>query len=332
VPGNADLDSLVPRLKDVVDDHLVELFGSHPESPTSECWDVLETCQLPPERPLSPGYERVSARMVSRTDPAANPMKLSTGQTVLGYQDHYLVDGGRARIILSCLVMPGAVMENQPFLDQFRRTLFRRRLRPRRVIGDTAYGTVENLQGMDQAGIQLMTPLPNWEKSSPYFKVAAFTYDTEQDAYHCPNGATLTLRNVDTANERKQYRAPIASCRACRLRERCTANRRGRVIYRSFHADLLERVLAYEGTSAFETAMRKRRVWLEPLFAEAKQWHGLSRFRLRGVHNVNIEGLLIAAGQNLKRYLAKQGWGKRWGPHGRLLSSSVVEIGSRVVT
>src|SRR6185312_2799760 len=97
----------------------------------------------PPDRPRSPSSERVSARMVSRTDPDATPMTRSTGQTVLGYQDHYLVDGGRARIILSCLVMSGAVMENQPFLDQLRRTLFRRKLRPQRVIGDTAYGTVE---------------------------------------------------------------------------------------------------------------------------------------------------------------------------------------------
>lgn len=323
VPGNADLDSLVPRRKDVVDDHLVELFGSHAESPTSKRWDVLETCQLPSNRPLSPSDERVSHRMVSRTDPDATPMKLSTGQTVLSYQDHSLVDGGRARIILRCLVMPGDVMENQPFLDQFRRTLFRRKLRPRRVIGDTAYGTVENLQAMDQAGIQLMTPLPNWEKSSSSFKTAAFTYDTEQDVYHCPNGATLTLRNVDTANERKQYRAPIANCRACPLRERCTSNRRGRVISRSFHADLLERVLAYEATPAFEKAMRKRRVWLEPLFAEAKQWHGRSRFRLRGVHKMNIAGVLIAAGQNLKRYLAQHGWGKRWGPNGQLTVSSI---------
>jgi transposase len=112
VPGNANLDSLLPHLKDVVGDHLVELFGSQIESSTSERWDVLESCRLPPDRPRSPSYERVSARMVSRTDPDATPMKLSTGQTVLGYQDHYLVDGGRARIILSCLVMSGAVMEN----------------------------------------------------------------------------------------------------------------------------------------------------------------------------------------------------------------------------
>ena len=170
VPGNADLDSLVPRLKDVVDDHLVELFGTQAESPTSDHWNIVEECRLPADRPLSPGYERLSHRKVSRTDPDATPMTLSTGRTVLGYQDHYLVDGGRARIILNCLVLSGDVMENQPFLDQFRHTLFRRKLRPKRVIADTAYGTIENLTAMDQAGIQMLTPLPNWEKSTPVFQ------------------------------------------------------------------------------------------------------------------------------------------------------------------
>lgn len=49
--------------------------------------------------------------------------------------------------------------------------------------------------------------------------------------------------------------------------------------------------------------MRKRKVWVEPLFAEAKDWHGLRRFRLRGLANVTVEGLLIAAGQNRVRSL-----------------------------
>ena len=64
--------------------------------------------------------------------------------------------------------------------------------------------------------------------------------------------------------------------------------------------------------------MRKRKVWLEPLFAEAKQWHGLRQFRLRGLQNVNMEGLLVAAGQNLKRWLSATGRGHRHGPTGSL--------------
>jgi len=62
--------------------------------------------------------------------------------------------------------------------------------------------------------------------------------------------------------------------------------------------------------------MRKRSVWVEPLFGEAKDWHGLRRFRLRGLWNVNVEALLIATGQNLKRLLRQRGWGRRPWPTG----------------
>ena len=61
-------------------------------------------------------------------------------------------------------------------------------------------------------------------------------------------------------------------------------------------------------------------MWVEPLFAEAKEWHGLRRLRLRGLMNANIQGLLIAAGQNLKRFLAASGWGRRHAPFGSLLA------------
>ena len=46
----------------------------------------------------------------------------------------------------------------------------------------------------------------------------------------------------------------------------------------------------------------------------------LTRIRQRGLENVNIEGLLIAAGQNLKRFLAASGWGRRHAPCGNLVA------------
>ena len=78
----------------------------------------------------------------------------------------------------------------------------------------------------------------------------------------------------------------------------------------------------YHATEPYAKAMRKRKVWVEPLFAEAKDWHGLRRFRLRGLEKVNGEALLIAAGQNLKRLLSWRGWGRRPFPGGRPASCS----------
>ncbi len=64
-------------------------------------------------------------------------------------------------------------------------------------------------------------------------------------------------------------------------------------------------------TAAYRKVTRKRQVWVEPLFGEATDWHGLRRFRLRELDNVNIEGLLIAAGQYLTRSLGTAGWVRR---------------------
>jgi len=33
------------------------------------------------------------------------------------YRDHYIGDGGKARIILSALVSPASIMDNTPLLD-----------------------------------------------------------------------------------------------------------------------------------------------------------------------------------------------------------------------
>ncbi len=104
------------------------------------------------------------------------------------------------------------------------------------------------------------------------------------------------------------------------LKARCTDSANGRPVSRSFDEAYLERVRGYHGTAAYRKAMRKRKVWFEPLFAEAKEWHGLRRFPLRGLASVTMEGLLIAAGQNLKRWLAATGWGRRHAPCGSLVA------------
>jgi hypothetical protein len=56
------------------------------------------------------------------------------------------------------------------------------------------------------------------------------------------------------------------------------------------------KVPSYHGTGAYKKTIRKRQVSVEPLLAEAKEWHGLRRLRLCGLLNANIQGLLIAAG------------------------------------
>jgi transposase len=270
-----------------------------------------------PDRGTVRGHDRRTADYrVSTTDPDASPMWQTSGRTHLGFHDHDVVDGGKARIVLAALVTPAEVMENQPMPDLLWRTCFRWKLRPRQVTGDTTYATLENIVAVEDEGIRADVPLPSGPHPPGIFRRDAFAYDPDADVYRCPGDQVLTFRNVKAGERVRVYQAEAATCQGCALRSRCTTGSSSRRIHRNYDEAYLERVRDYHATPADQKAIRKRQVWVEPLFAEAKEWHGLRRFRLRGLEKVNAEALLIAAGQNLKRLLSRWGWGCRPWPSG----------------
>ncbi len=147
VEANADLDSLVPRFCHAAKTHMAGLFADDVRTDAAERepeagadalsagvirlpnvagdevgraepprWKLLEQRRLDPHRPAVGAYRRTTDFRVSPTDPDAAPMRTSSG-TKLGYHDHYVVDGGKRRIILAALVTPADVMENQPMRD-----------------------------------------------------------------------------------------------------------------------------------------------------------------------------------------------------------------------
>jgi transposase len=247
-----------------------------------------------PDRTISRGaYRRRSDFEASPVDPDAALMARKGGGLHFGYHDHYAVDGGRARIILGVLVTPADVMENQPFLDLLWRVRFRWQLRPMRR------SRTSGRSRMPAAG-------PTRRSRT----------GTARPATARPASATTRTGTSTAARRGSPSRADAATCNACPVKAACTASAHGRTIQRSFHAEYLDRVRTYHETAAYRQAMRKRSVWVEPLFGEAKDWHGLKRFRLRTLWKVNSEALLVATGQNLKRLLRTRGWGRRPWPNG----------------
>ncbi len=294
---------LHPSLENTTREELTRMNG--------ERQDWIER-QGEPDRAVMRGtYRRMSDFQVSTTDPDATVMSTKGGGSHLGYHTHYIVDGGKARIILAALVTPSDVMENQPVLDLLWRVRFRWKLRPRQFTGDTTYGTAENIVALEEQHIRAYVPLPDFDQRTDYFGQRDFRYDAERDVYLCPNGAELHHSPSGSTEHYQLYWAKAKTCNACPLKAQCTTSSRGRRLSRHVDEDYLERVRAYHKTEPYKKAMRKRSVWVEPLFAEGKDWHGMRRFRLRQLWRVNCEALMRVAGQNLKRLLKKRGWGRR---------------------
>jgi hypothetical protein len=232
----------------------------------------------------------------------------------LGYQAHYVVDGGKTRVVLDALVAPAEVTENRPVLDLLWHTCFRWKIRPHHVTADGKYGTLENIAALEEAGVRAYVALHESGSKPGSFPKGDFRYDPARDVYSCPAGKLLRPLGKKTEVEDRRagkvtfYRARASECAVCQLRSRCTSNKNGRQLRRDPKERYAERVRAYRGTALYEKALRKRKVWVEPLFAEAKDWHGMRRFRLRRLEKVNIEALLIASGQNAKRLLDFGDW------------------------
>jgi len=297
VKANADVDSLCSR--SLMENHLGELFKDgcvEPETGQPDMLPIFADAALPTaenrelleknlqksdwisragrqDRTFTSGTRRRTADMrVSRTDPDATPM-------------------------------PTTESENRPMLDLLWRGCFRWKLRPHHVTADGIYGTAENIADIEKAGIRAYVALHEAGGSNQkFFPKSAFIYDAEKGLYACPGDEFLRFTTVQ-GDQGKRYKARAKACSACSLKPQCTTNKEGRTIFRHFDEEYLERVRSYRDTEPYKKALRKRKVWIEPLFAEAKDWHGMRRFRLRGLKRVNIEALVIAAGQNVKRLL-----------------------------
>jgi hypothetical protein len=316
VEANADIDGMLPRFYFEAKQHLQGLFGE--KQLVQEETDAQPERALAGELPITSRsligkydgtrittrkkhwYKRWVDAWVSPTDPDAAPMRRSSGaRAVLGYHTHYVVDGGKARIILAALVTPASIMDNTPMLDLARWVRFRWHLKPRIAVGDTKYGTIDNIAGLEQDGIRAYLPRPDNSQRTKLYPPERFQYDAEQDLYICPQGQELPLWSRRKSEQVFVYRMDATICDACPVKAKCTDSQSGRHIFRSFFQEYLDRAEAYRETEAYKKAMRKRKLWPEPLFAEAKDWHRLRRFRLRRLAKVNVEGLMVASGQNV---------------------------------
>ena len=284
VEANAGIPSLIPRFYYDATTHVADLFADEVDDSAPQAdpdlppnivplpidlavvpaegdppWRLLEERRLDPNRPSHRGYRRTSDFRVSTTDPDASPM-WDWGAIRLGYHDHYVVDGGKRRIILAALVTSADVMESQAMRDLLWRVCFRRKIWPHQVTGDAKYGTIGNIVALEDAGIRAYVPLTDFEHRSELYGRDLFAYEADRDLYRCPEHHPLERERVKATEGVIVYRADPETCNACPVKAKCTTSDRGRIVQRSLYADYLEKVRGYHATEPYKKAIRKRQV------------------------------------------------------------------------
>jgi len=104
-----------------------------------------------------------------------------------------------------------------------------------------------------------------------FFNADQFRYEAERDIYLCPAGKELRFDRAHATERSRRYRAGAKDCNHCPLKAKCTTSKQGRSLCRSVDEACLDRVRAYPPTEAYKKALRKRQVWVEPLFGSCQR-------------------------------------------------------------
>jgi hypothetical protein len=213
------------------------------------------------------------------------------------------VDDHPARVITAAVATPGATADEyllEELLWRHRRLVGRL---PRHVVADRRYGTLHHYRYLTELGIRAAIPHRAGKKRNAggVWNIQDFRYDAESDTYTCPAHEILTRRFVRESERMVVYKAPSGVCRACRLRSQCSPTGKERGLRRSFDRSFLEEAQRWMATEEGKRRVQQRKVYVETVFAIAKDRHGMRRAQWRGKRKVQIQVWLTAAAMNIKK-------------------------------
>ena len=248
----------------------------------------------------------VIPKFISPADPAARWTGAHGGQAFFAYATNYMIDTDHAIIVdveATTAIRQAEVLAARRMIERTTKNLA---LRPRRLLGDSAYGSAEMLGWLvSERGIEPHVTV--FDKSTRHdgtFSREDFKYDPTDDVYVCPGGKTLTTTGTRVNDGATLlYRASKNDCDGCALKPRCCPKEVARKVPRSIHEGARDMARAI-GKSWEGRVSRRLRKKVEMLFAHLKRILKLDRLRLRGPTGARDEFLLAATAQNLRK-LAK---------------------------
>ena len=251
-----------------------------------------------------------SGRRISPTDPAASYTAAHRAKGVYAYSTNYLVDTDHGIIVDVEATTANRSREVESTKAMIERVEQRFGIIPKRLIGDTAYGTAPMLNWIvEHKHIEPHTPV--WERAERQdgcFTRCDFTWEAEADRYICPAGKPLLRyrrrfskpRTGTPKDDILKYRAIKRDCEGCEYKPRCCPKTPSRKVSRSVYKSSRDVARAIAESDPYHQSCNERKK-VEMLFAHLRRILKLDRLRLRGMSGARDKFLLAATAQNLRR-------------------------------
>jgi IS5 family transposase len=269
------------------------------------------TSEPPPDPP--------SGAMISDTDPDAR-MTRKNGQTVLGYKEHRVVDDAHG-IVTATITTDASISEAHQLIGVLNEHRWNTGCLEETVVADKGYGTQEAYKGLHDRGVTPCIPHQRHGGTHGTYSSEKFTYDRRQDCYVCPAGHQLKpkARRQRKNGRPVRYYAEKEVCSSCPLRAECTKNAAGRTVIRDPDQKYVEWADGCGSRAARRRLLGRRLAVGEGSFADASNNHHFKRARWRRLWRVEIQNLLVATAQNLRKLVGIKRAQKPEGPVSKVL-------------
>jgi IS5 family transposase len=185
----------------------------------------------------------------------------------------------------------GALVDQQP-----------KQRRPKRLIGDTAYGNIEARERLEERKVAVLAPVHTTSPSDGTFTKDEFAIDLETDTVTCPSGKTAPIykprRNRPSATGERVARFARTDCEPCPLRPRCSPGGR-RDIRISRREDLRQAALRGLADPPESDHLKRTRPLIERLLGLIVHRHRGRKTRYRGTRKSTLQAVWTAVLVNL---------------------------------
>ena len=178
-----------------------------------------------------------------------------------------------------------------------------------KALYDKGYHTGSEFDYADRLGIEVLVAVPEVAAHAPNpdFDVEHFVYDKQNDCFTCPakqvlttNGNWYNKANGKSITKMKHYKT--TACLSCALMEQCTKNKKGRLIERSQHANLIHqnKIRIEQNKELY----RKRQAIVEhPYGIIKRQWDFYYIMTKKTIKHASADVGLIFIAFNLRRII-----------------------------
>ncbi len=242
-------------------------------------------------------------RIISTVDPEMQHGRKSSQSRFDGYKLSAAVSNSSEPLIMTVHVAPGGetdgpqakhLIDNQP-----------PERRPKRILGDTAYGNGVVRSELAERNVEILAPVPEGTVLEDRVGKRDFTIDLDAGTVSCPAGQTAAIRTSKKGSRGANFSRAV--CGGCALKDRCCPGRPNRHIDLGEHEDLMiaaRQALADPATAAH---LRHTRPRIERLLGLLAYRYGARKSRYIGSDKARLQASWAAALVNLNpiaRHLA----------------------------